>query len=46
MKNHFKEMLSSSPVLIPPDLDKEFFFGVMHARMGLELFWNKLARMV
>ena len=31
-----KEMLISAPVLIPPDLDKEFLYGLMLVRMGLE----------
>ena len=38
-----KEMLSSSPVLIPPDLDKEFFLWCDACEDG---FGNKLVRMV
>ena len=40
-----KEMLISSPVLVPPDLDKDFFCGSMLVKRALELFWNKLVKM-
>ena len=40
-----KEMLISSPVLVPPDLDKDFFCRSMPVKRALELFWNKLVKM-
>lgn len=43
--NTLKKMLVTAPVLIPPDLSKEFFYGPMPVFEVLEQCWNRVMRM-